>query len=271
VSHHFLPDGTALWYEMRGEGRPLVLLQGLQFPSGFFWSRNVERLSKSSRVLMIDLRGQGLSGKTKGGCTIAQNAADLEHLLNALDIEGAVLLGVAFGGLVALQYLKDFGGRRLRGLGLCEMTPRLVSAPGWEHPTFGDFPQAFAEGYGDSVRADRAVLDGFLAAAFATSPEGDELNEMKGQLQLTPTDTVADLIDDMVRMDFREMLPMITLPTLLVYGRGQNPVMPGRVGAWMADRIPEAQLVELPGGGHSVFWEDAPAFDAAVAAFAVRV
>ena len=74
----------------------------------------------------------------------------------------------------------------------------------------------------------------------------------------------------MVEPDFRDFLPAIAVPTLLVYGRRNNPVMPGRVGAWMAERIPNAELVELDGGGHSVFWEDPDGFNAAVAEFAAR-
>ncbi|UVO49677.1 alpha/beta hydrolase [Sphingomonas sp. SUN019] len=270
MAHHFLSDGTPLWYEERGAGRPLVLLQGLQFPGGYFWQHNVDALAADNRVVMLDLRGQGLSGKPMAGHTIAQNAADLAEFLAALDLRDVLLTGVAFGGLVILDYLQHHDVSRLRALCLCEMTPRLMSADGWAHPTFGDFPEAAAAGYADSVRADRAVLDGFLHAAFADLPDPATIAEMKAQMYLTPTATVADLIDDMVRMDFRDMLPSIGLPTLLLYGRKNNPVMPGEVGRWMAGRIPDAELVELSGGGHSPFWEDSAAFDTALNAFSAR-
>lgn len=270
MAYHFLGDGTPLWYEERGAGKPLVLLQGLQFPAGFFWQKNVEALAASNRVVMVDLRGQGLSGKPNGPHTVAQNAADLGEFLAALGIHDAMLLGVAFGGIVALEYVRQTGGERLRAIGLCEMSPRVMSAEGWEHPTFGDFSEEAALGYGAGVRADRAVLDGFLHAAFADPLDGETMAAMKAQMFLTPTETVAAIIDDMVKPDFREMLPSIALPTLLVYGRGNNPVMPGRVGAWMAERIPNAELVELDGGGHSVFWEDPDGFNQAVNAFAAR-
>ena len=148
------------------------------------------------------------------------------------------------------------------------MTPRLMSADGWAHPTFGDFPEEAAAAYGDTVRADRGVLDGFLHAAFAEPLDPSTMAEMKGQMFLTPTATVADLIDDMVRQDYRDLLPSIALPTLLIYGRKNNPVMPGRVGRWMAERIPNAELAELDGGGHSVFWEDPQAFNSTLGAFA---
>lgn len=150
------------------------------------------------------------------------------------------------------------------------MSPRITSAPGWEHPTFGDFPVEAAAAYGDSIRADRAVLDGFLLAAFADPLDPMDMAEMKAYMYLTPTETVAAIIDDMVKPDYRGFLPQINLPTLLIYGRKNNMVMPGAVGAWMAERIPKAELVELMGGGHSIFWEDPEPFNAALCNFAAR-
>lgn len=267
MPYHFLKEGVPLWYEERGSGKPLVLLQGLQFTSGYFWQRNIDVLSACNRVIMIDLRGQGLSGKPLGDHSVSRNAADLAEMLEALDIRDAMLFGVAFGGIVALKFLQEQDTGRLRAIGLCEMSPRVMSAPGWEHPTFGDFPEEAALAYGDGVRADRSVLDGFLFAAFADPLSPEEMAAMKAQMYLTPTETVAAIIDDMVKPDYRDFLQKITLPTLLVYGRRNNPVMPGRVGAWMAERIGDVQLVELEGGGHSVFWEDPEGFNAALNAF----
>ena len=271
MPYQVLGDGVPLWYDICGAGKPLVLLQGLQFPGSYFWQRNVESLARNNQVIQLDLRGQGLSGKPASGHTIAQNAADLADFLEGLDIRDAMLVGVAFGGLVTLAYLRDHDPARLRAIGLCEMSPRLMSEPGWDHPTFGDFPPEGARAYGAGVRANRSVLRDFLYAAFAETPPDAILAEMQAQMYLTPTSTVADLIDDMVEMDFRDFLPKVRLPTLLLYGRKNNPVMPGEVGRWMAERMPAAELVELTGGGHSPFWEDAEAFNTALSAFAARV
>jgi non-heme chloroperoxidase len=270
MPYHYMKDGVPLWYEERGAGKPLVLLQGLQFPSGFFWQKNIDALAASNRVIMVDLRGQGLSGKPNGDHSVSRNAADLAEFLEALDVRDALLFGVAFGGIVTLRYLEEQDISRLRAIGLCEMSPRVMSAPGWEHPTFGDFPEEAALNYGNGVRADRTLLDGFLHAAFAEPLDEATLMAMKAQMFLTPTETVAAIIDDMVKPDYRELLPNITLPVLLIYGRKNNPVMPGRVGAWMAERIPNSELVELQGGGHSVFWEDPVPFNAALNAFAAK-
>lgn len=268
MAYHFLSDGVPLWYEERGTGKPLILLQGLQFPSGFFWQKNIDALAGQNRVIMVDLRGQGLSGKPMGDHGVSRNASDLAEFLTALGIRDAMLFGVAFGGIVALRYLQEQDTSCLRAIGLCEMSPRVMSAPGWEHPTFGGFPEQAALNYGNEVRADRAVLEGFLHAAFADPLAPDVMAAMKAQMFLTPTETVAAIIDDMVLPDFRDFLPRITLPTLLIYGRRNNPVMPGDVGRWMSERIADSELVELQGGGHSVFWEDPDPFNAALNRFA---
>ncbi|QMW23088.1 alpha/beta fold hydrolase [Sandaracinobacteroides saxicola] len=266
-----LPDGVPLWIDDRGQGRPLLLLQGLQFPAGYFWQKNLEALAARHRVITLDLRGQGLSGKGSHGHSIAQCADDLAHVIAALDLHDLCLGGVAFGGMVVLDYLQRHGAGRLRSLWLSEMTPRLTNAEGWAHPTFGDFPPEAGAGFAAGVRADRtAALGGFLLGCFATTPDADTLAEMTRQTWLTPTDAVADLIDDMVKPDSRAMLAGISLPTLLIYGRRNNPVMPGEVGRWMAERIPDATLVELPDAGHSPFWDDPAGFNTALGDFAAR-
>ncbi len=266
-----LSDGCPLWFSDDGDGPPLVMLQGLQFPCGYFWQRVLPALARTNRVITIDLRGQGLSGKSAGGHSIAQNADDLGEALAQLGVDKALLLGVAYGGMVALTYLERHGSGRLRGLCLSEMTARLTNAESWEHPTFGDFPPEAGAGFAAGVRADRtAALGGFLLASFATTPDAATLAEMTAQTWLTPTETVATLIEDMVAQDYRAMLGRISLPTLLVYGRATNPVMPGEIGRWMQGAIASSELVELPSAGHSPFWDDPDGFAGAVADFARR-
>ena len=265
-----LADGTPLYYSDHGEGPVLLLLQGLQFDSDWFWQKNLPALAASNRVIALDTRGQGLSGKPIAGYTIAQAAADLANFIDALRVDRICLCGVAFGGLVALQYAQDFGQDRLRSLILCEMTPRLTSIAGWAHPTFGDFPPEVAAAYGDQVRSDRGVLRGFLDAAFAQPNDADTLARILAQTWLTPTSVVADLIDDMATKDFRDLLPAIRVPTLALYGRLNNPVMPGDVGRWISEAVPRGELVELANAGHSPFWDDPQSFNAAVNAFSGR-
>src|SRR5829696_4049027 len=63
----------------------------------YWWQKNTPELAKSYRVVALDLRGHGLSGKTGEGHTLAQYARDLRHLCEALDLAGVILVGWSMG------------------------------------------------------------------------------------------------------------------------------------------------------------------------------
>ncbi|MYH70669.1 MAG: alpha/beta hydrolase [Gammaproteobacteria bacterium] len=266
MAYHQLTDGTPLYYIDQGAGRPLVLLSALMFSADYFWQKNLPELADHVRVIAPDLRGHGLSGKPNHGYTIRQLAEDLHELLEYLDLKDAVLLGYSLGGFVALRYLADYPAARTGHLVLMEMTPRLPSVQGWEHPTFGDFPQEAAEAYGAALRNDRSIYNDFFQAAFLEPPPGNVLLEMTAQTWLTPTDVAADLIDEMVKQDWRSEITGITVSTTLFYCYPNNRILPTPVGQWMAERIPEASLVLFDGSSHVPFWEEPEKFNQALLA-----
>lgn len=254
-------DGVPLYYEDEGSGRSLVLLHALMLDASYFWRKNLPELAKTARVIAPDYRGQGLSGKPDDGYTIERYAADLDELIRCLDLENVVLAGLSLGGFVSLEYLRRYGSERIGALALMEMTPRLPSAPGWDHPTFGDFPLEAAQGYAAALRADRSIYREFFHAAFLEPPEGDELEEMIARTWLTPTDVAAKIMDEMVAQDVREDLPNIDLPTSLFYSHPNNRILPTEVGQWMQRQIPDAELVLFAESSHSPFWEEPEKFN----------
>ena len=261
MAYCHLNDGVPLYYQDEGQVRPLILLQALMFASDYFWQRNIFELAKSCRVIAPDLRGQGLSGKPNHGYTIPRLAADIDELLTRLDLNDVVLLGYSLGGFVSLQYLQDFGPGRVGALVLMEMTPRLPSAPGWEHPTFGDFPEEAARGYGAALRDNRDIYNDFFQAAFLEPPEGSEMEEMIAQTYLTPTEVAAQLIDEMAQQDWRDKLADVPVPTSLFYSYPNNKVLPTAVGQWIQQQIPESELVLFEHSSHAPFWEEAEKFN----------
>jgi pimeloyl-ACP methyl ester carboxylesterase len=265
MAYFTLSDGVPLYYRDEGQGRPLVLMHALMFGADFFWQKNIPELAKSCRVIAVDNRGVGLSGKPNSGYTIPRFAQDLRELLEGLDLDNVVLAGLSLGGFTALEYIKQFGNDRLGALALMEMTPRLPSAPGWEHPTFGEFPEEMAKGYGTALRADRSIYNDFFQAAFLEAPTGDELDAMVANTWLTPTDVAAEVIDRMAELDVRDQLPDITLPTSLFYGYPNNRILPTALGQWMQSQIPGSELITFENSSHSPFWEEPDKFNAELA------
>lgn len=261
MSYCHLSDGVPLYYRDQGAGRPLVLLNALMFTADYFWQKNLDALAAGCRVIAPDLRGQGQSGKPNHGYTIPRLAADLDELLTQLELDDVVLLGCSLGGFVSLQYLQDFGAGRVGSLVLMEMTPRLPSAPGWEHPTFGEFPEEAAKGYGNALRADRNIYNDFFQAAFLEPPSGQELQDMIAQTYLTPTEVAAQLVDEMAAQDWRDGLGSVTVPTSLFYSFPNNRILPTPVGQWIQQQIPGSELVLFENSSHSPFWEEADKFN----------
>jgi non-heme chloroperoxidase len=260
-------DGVPLYYSDQGRGRPLILQHALMFGGDFFWQKNLAELARTCRVIALDGRGIGLSGKPNSGYTFSRFAADLRELILALDLRDVVLGGLSLGGFTSLQYLRDFGTDRLGGLALMEMTPRLPSAPGWEHATFGGFPEEAARSYGSALRANRAIYNDFFNAAFLAPPTGADLAAMLANTWLTPTDVAAEVIDRMVERDDRDFVATIRLPTALLYGYPQNRILPTALGQWLHSQIPGSQLTTFAESSHCPFWEEPAKFNTALAAF----
>lgn len=269
MAYIWLKDGTPLNYIEKGEGRPVVLVNALMYSARYFWRHNIDALAEGCRVVAVDPRGHGESGKPNFGYTVSGLADDLNEFMEAKDLHDAVLIGVALGGFVVLDHLRRHGHERVAAIGIVEMTPRLVSAPGWDHPTFGDFPQEAADNFGNGVRQDgpRAGLRGFFQAGYAEPISDQTLAEIMAETYLMPTDAIADLCDEMVRQDVREELKSIPVPVLLMYGGPRNKLLPTGVGRWVHQQIPGSTYVEFADSGHNPFIEEPGKFNRELLAF----
>lgn len=263
-------DGTPIHYTDTGAGRPIVLLQALMFNADYYWQHNLPVLAERQRVIAVDHRGHGLSGKPNHGYTIERLARDLHELFEYLDLQDVVLVGFSLGGFVSLRYLKDYGGKRIGRLVLMEMTPRLPSAPGWEHPTFGEFPLEAAQGYSVALKADRNIYRDFFGAAFLEPPTGARLEEMLAQTYLTPTDAAAALMDDMAAQDWRDEMAGLELPVTLFYCSPNNKILPTPLGLWLNGQIEGSELTLFENSSHCPFWEEADTFNRALIDAAAR-
>ncbi len=254
-------DGVPLYYVDKGNGRPLILQHALMFGADFFWQKNIPELARGCRVIALDARGNGLSGKTNTGYTFPRFAQDVRELILHLDLQDVVLAGLSMGGFTSVEYLRSHGADRIGAVALMEMTPRLPSTPGWDHPTFGNFPEEMAKGYGTAFRANRAIYNDFFNAAFLVPPVGAELAAMIANTWLTPTDVAAEVIDRMAERDDRAFIAKIPVPAAFFYGWPKNRILPTSLGQWMQSQLPDSRLVLFAQSSHSPFWEEPGKFN----------
>ena len=99
-----------LYYEMHGEGRPLVLLHGLG-SSTRDWQFQLDDFAQHYQVVTLDLRGYGQTDHPPGPYSIRQMSEDVIALVDYLEISSFHLLGYSMGGAVALQLAVDYANR----------------------------------------------------------------------------------------------------------------------------------------------------------------
>jgi non-heme chloroperoxidase len=261
------PDGVPLYYEDHGDGKVILLIHAWTMNAEYWWRKNVPELAESYRVVPLDLRGHGLSGKTDEGHTLAQYARDVQHLLATLDLANAMLVGWSMGASVVLEYLTQFGTDRINSVALVEQSPRYLSAPEWEHSLGGDYSPEDLAIFNQNLRFDRSTAaKRFIGSIFAEPPPAETIDEMYAETMKTPTSVAVASMTEMTYVDLRPALKEVTVPTLLLYGE-QSKLFPGDLGAWMQEQIPGSRLVTFEESGHCPFWEEPEKFNREVADF----
>lgn len=261
-----LPDGVPMYYEDQGSGRPVVLIHGWTM-NGTFWAGNVDALAEGSRVVTVDLRGHGRSGKTLEGHTLAQYARDVRSVMNALELEDATLVGWSMGTAVILSYVREFGCAGLRSVCFVDQSPRFLDDPGWDFPLLGGYSAVDLAAFVHQVRNARpSVIKPFIEACFAAPPDAASVDAAYAQTTLTPTDAALSVWNDMANADLRPVLRDVTVPALLIYG-SQSKVFPGDLAGWLASELPDATSVPFANSGHAPFAEEPERFNRVVADF----
>ncbi|WP_181699986.1 alpha/beta fold hydrolase [Nocardia sp. GTS18] len=259
-------DGTRLHYEESGSGPPLVMIHGWTF-SGRFFDRNIPTLSEHARVITLDLRGHGDSDKPGHGYRIARLAKDLHDLLTALQLERPTVLGWSLGCPVIWSYLELFGTDRLAGAVFVEQTPRQYYAVDWKYAHNACFDDAALATLQAQVSADPAGQDRQqLATIMLTEPTAEERVTFLGEMAKCPPPVRNAVMADHTRADWRDLLPTLDLPTLVLVAR-QDKVFDWRGPAWVGEHVPHARTVFFDNSSHALFLDEPERFDQVVADF----
>jgi pimeloyl-ACP methyl ester carboxylesterase len=248
-------DGTPIFCLDCGTGPAVVFLPGINL-SHEVWNREVAELVSSHRLLTLDLRGHGASGKPAGDHSYETHARDVDALLTARGVERAVLVGWSFGGAVALRYAASYP-ERVAGLVLVgAAAPRYTAAPDWPDGVPIDVARArLTEEVTARPRFRRAILD----SAFHGSTPTETLDWLWGLSMKTPTWSSLACRDALLTDDLRPALGDVRAPTLIVHGRHDVHVPFGSAEAVHAG-IAQSVLVPFEESGHAPHLEESDKF-----------
>jgi len=120
-------NGIKVYYEIYGEGRPLVLLHGAFYTIEMNWGQLISELSKTRKVIAIELQGHGHTPFSERKLDLATLASDVEGVMNHLKVDSADVAGYSMGGSVAYQ-LTIQSPKRVRKLVIISAT---YKSSGW--------------------------------------------------------------------------------------------------------------------------------------------
>jgi len=249
TSHFIEVDGVRIHYQEKGAGTPLVLLHGFT-SSTYSWKDVFDPLSKTYRVIAVDLKGFGFSGKPDGDYTRRGQALLVVSLLNHLKIEKAWIVGSSMGGEVALN-LALANPDRVAGLilidsGGVEVAGGASLAPGYVRtPVLGRVLSALA------LTSDRLVREGLEKSFYddaKVTPERVKyyyrpLQTRGGQLAALRARTQVG------QYPVEQDLGKINAKTLIIWG-ADDAVIPLAAGQKMNSLIKNSKLVVIEKCGH---------------------
>jgi non-heme chloroperoxidase len=257
-------------YEDHGSGRPVVLIHGYPL-NGNSWERQErELLANGYRAISYDRRGFGRSSQPTVGYDYDAFAADLNALLEHLDLSDVALVGFSMGTGEVTRYLGTYGSKRVRQAVLLGAVPPFLlktddNPEGVDGQVFEDIKAAivqdryayfaafFNDFYNVDVLGESRISDRAWQASFNVA------------IGASPFATYACV--DSWLTDFRDDVAEINVPTLVMHGTEDRILPFESTAARLPDLIDDVRLVRVVGGPHNIAWTHPAEVNAALLEF----
>jgi 3-oxoadipate enol-lactonase len=254
-------NGQTLYYEVHGEGEPLLLVMGLAADT-MAWALQVPAFSARYRTVSFDNRDVGQSSMAEGPYEITDMAQDTLALADALELESFHLVGVSMGGAIA-QEVALAAPDRVRTLTLAMTWPR---GGAWA-AKLSELWSARVEHMSREERVDELML---LTLSEDFFENADGVAWLRDVMLQNPhpqsADAFARQLDASSRHDTRERLGRLALPTHVI-GAEHDILVPVWKSRELAELIPGAQLSVIDAGPHGANLENAEEFNRLVLDF----
>lgn len=253
-------EGVSIAYQVVGNGPvDLLFIPGFVSHLEISWedpgyTAFFETLGRRARVIIFDKRGAGLSDRSHGASTIEQTISDARAVLRDAGSRRAFVSGTSEGGAAAILLASTYP-EQVRGLVLIATTPMIArhgAEPVWATPR-ADFErnmQRIVQAWGETA----------TIARFAPSQVGNPEFESWWTRALRSASSPASVrltMEQAMQVDIRPLLSQVPARTLVIHRTGDAVANVG-AGRYIASRMPNATLVELPGSDHLFFVDPLP-------------
>ncbi|MGA5548304.1 alpha/beta fold hydrolase [Streptomyces pseudogriseolus] len=262
-----------LYYEDHGTGQPVVLIHGYPL-DGHSWEKQTRALLAAGyRVITYDRRGFGQSSQPTTGYDYDTFAADLNTVMETLDLRDAVLVGFSMGTGEVGRYLGTYGSERVaKAAFLASLEPYLLKTDdnptGVDASVFAGIEQAVTEdryAYFTAFYQDFYNLDENLGTRISEEALRNSWNVAAGSSPYASIAAVATWTTD-----FRADLAKIDVPALILHGTADRILPIESTGEPFHRALPEAEYVVIEGAPHGLLWTHAQEVTDALLAFLAK-
>ncbi|MGA5524481.1 alpha/beta fold hydrolase [Streptomyces pseudogriseolus] len=262
-----------LYYEDHGTGQPVVLIHGYPL-DGHSWEKQTRALLAAGyRVITYDRRGFGQSSQPTTGYDYDTFAADLNTVMETLDLRDAVLVGFSMGTGEVGRYLGTYGSERVaKAAFLASLEPYLLKTDdnptGVDASVFAGIEQAVTEdryAYFTAFYQDFYNLDENLGTRISEEALRNSWNVAAGSSPYASIAAVATWTTD-----FRADLAKIDVPALILHGTADRILPIESTGEPFHQALPEAEYVVIDGAPHGLLWTHAQEVTDALLAFLAK-
>ncbi|KAI1401528.1 alpha/beta-hydrolase [Hypoxylon fuscum] len=264
-----IPDGVKLRYSQEGpsSGPNLVFIPGWAQTAAQF-KKQVEHFKTKYRVTTYDHRGHGDSEKPAHGYRVTRLAADLENLLVQLDLRDVTLIGHSMGSSVIWAHWDLYAHDRIAKVVLVDQPSAMTANPAWSPAQIAEAGAVFSEAQkfevANALRSPqwKDMWVGMAKGFFTPDFDAADFEWMLQMSTKQPPEIGAAMILNHASMDWRDVIPLINVPTLVVGGKAS--LVPPQAVEWIAKQIPGARLEifeKEERGSHFMFWENPEKFN----------
>ncbi|KQZ11217.1 alpha/beta hydrolase [Agromyces fucosus] len=262
-----------LYYEDHGTGQPVVLIHGYPLNGRSWEKQSAALLDAGYRVITYDRRGFGLSSQPTTGYDYDTFAADLNTVLETLDVRDAVLVGFSMGTGEVARYLSTYGSERVaKAAFLASLEPFLLQTD--DNPT--GVPASVFEGIEQTAKSDRyAWFDGFFQDFYNLDETlGSRISEgaLRGSWNVAAGSSwfASSAVVQSWLTDFRGDIEKVDVPSLILHGTADRILPIDATAREFTKRLPAADYVEIEGAPHGLLWTHGAEVNEALLAFLAK-
>ena len=233
--------GVRIWWEEEGQGEPLLMIMGLSF-SLAMWQDLRTIMARHFRAIVLDNRGVGKSDVPLRPWSMRTMARDAAAVLDAAGVPAAHLLGISMGGMIAQEFTLLYPARVRKLILACT----LCGGPRKVRPDFQVY-RTFARPFSSHEHRAKA----FVPLLYSPETPAERIAQDRDTLLANRAPLRGSICQIAAILSWKcyDRLPQIGSPTLVIHG-DRDRLVPVENGRLIAERIPGARLVELPGAGH---------------------